>query len=38
MCGICGFTGNNVDQKEILDKMMERIRHRGPDGDRKSVV
>jgi asparagine synthase (glutamine-hydrolysing) len=35
MCGICGifdFKGNPVDQ-ELLGRMTERIRHRGPDGD-----
>lgn len=32
MCGICGFTGNNIKQEEVLNKMMERIHHRGPDG------
>ena len=32
MCGICGFTGNNVNQKDVLTKMMDRIVHRGPDG------
>lgn len=31
MCGICGFTGNNVDQKEVLTNMMNKIIHRGPD-------
>ena len=32
MCGICGFTGNNIKQEEVLNKMMEKIHHRGPDG------
>lgn len=32
MCGICGFTGRQTDQDKILEKMMTRIHHRGPDG------
>lgn len=32
MCGICGFTGKDVEQKEVLTDMMNRIIHRGPDG------
>lgn len=32
MCGICGFTGNNIKQEKVLNKMMEKIHHRGPDG------
>ena len=32
MCGICGFTGKNVDQKPVLTAMMNRMIHRGPDG------
>lgn len=31
MCGICGFTGNLPDGKEVLTRMMDRIAHRGPD-------
>lgn len=31
MCGICGFTGTDVDQKEVLTAMMNRMIHRGPD-------
>ena len=33
MCGICGFTGRRPDAREILEKMKETIRHRGPDSD-----
>lgn len=38
MCGICGFTGNVVpgggkDRGEVLTDMMNRIIHRGPDGE-----
>ncbi len=32
MCGICGFTGNDVEQEKVLTDMMNRIIHRGPDG------
>lgn len=31
MCGICGFTGR--EDKELLKKMADRIRHRGPDAE-----
>lgn len=31
MCGICGFTGSKVSKELILDKMMKKIIHRGPD-------
>lgn len=31
MCGICGFTGEN--QFEILNKMISRLTHRGPDSE-----
>jgi asparagine synthase (glutamine-hydrolysing) len=31
MCGICGFTGNIDDKEVILDRMMKKIIHRGPD-------
>ncbi len=31
MCGICGFTGTIPNKKEVLEKMMLRIHHRGPD-------
>src|SRR3989344_5146994 len=30
MCGICGF---NWDDKELVKKMADSIRHRGPDDD-----
>ncbi|MCI7329088.1 MAG: asparagine synthase (glutamine-hydrolyzing) [Lachnospiraceae bacterium] len=32
MCGICGFTGHNLNSEEVLTRMMNRIIHRGPDG------
>ena len=35
MCGICGFTGNDVDRDPVLTNMMNRIIHRGPDGSGK---
>ncbi len=31
MCGFCGFTGSPVNKEKIIEKMMERIVHRGPD-------
>lgn len=31
MCGFVGFTGNPEKRKDILNKMMDRIIHRGPD-------
>ena len=31
MCGFAGFTGQIEQQKEILNAMMNRIVHRGPD-------
>ena len=31
MCGFTGFTGNLANKEEIIEKMMNRIIHRGPD-------
>ncbi|MCC8013882.1 MAG: asparagine synthase (glutamine-hydrolyzing) [Eubacterium sp.] len=31
MCGFCGFTGNINDKQKIINKMMDKIIHRGPD-------
>lgn len=33
MCGICGFTGCLPDGKNILERMKNAIRHRGPDSE-----
>jgi asparagine synthase (glutamine-hydrolysing) len=35
MCGFCGFTGNEYNDTDntIINKMAERIIHRGPDGE-----
>lgn len=33
MCGICGFTGEIVDQSNIVRRMADVITHRGPDSD-----
>jgi len=33
MCGYVGFTNTTDNPNVILKKMMERIRHRGPDGE-----
>lgn len=33
MCGICGFIGDQNGKEEILKKMLDAIRHRGPDSD-----
>ena len=32
MCGIVGFVGARENAAEILQAMMDRIAHRGPDG------
>lgn len=31
MCGFCGFTGNLENKEQVIEKMMDRIVHRGPD-------
>ena len=33
MCGIVGFAPVNENASQILKKMMDRIAHRGPDGE-----
>jgi len=33
MCGIAGFVSPEPNKKEIIKKMSERIKHRGPDGE-----
>ena len=35
MCGFCGFTGSNYNDNTntILNRMTEKIFHRGPDGE-----
>lgn len=33
MCGFCGFTGEITDRRSVLDAMMKKIIHRGPDSD-----
>ena len=35
MCGFVGFTNIISDNESILDKMMNRIIHRGPDSSGK---
>ena len=37
MCGIVGFTNNINNSDYILEKMMDRIRHRGPDAEGKYI-
>ncbi|MDE5936417.1 MAG: asparagine synthase (glutamine-hydrolyzing), partial [Ruminococcus sp.] len=37
MCGIVGFTNFVDDSNKIISKMMDRIRHRGPDAEGKYV-
>lgn len=37
MCGFVGFTNFIGDNGDTLEKMMNRIRHRGPDSDGKYV-
>lgn len=31
MCGFCGFTGNIDNKQKTINKMMDKIIHRGPD-------
>ena len=33
MCGIAGLITKNKEKDEIIKKMSERIKHRGPDGE-----
>ena len=33
MCGIAGFVSSKGNKEEILKKMLQRIAHRGPDGE-----
>lgn len=35
MCGIAGFVGKQDNKEEILGKMMDVIKHRGPDSEGK---
>ena len=37
MCGIVGFTNTIDDPDRILEDMMDRIRHRGPDAEGKYI-
>ena len=37
MCGIVGFTNNIDDSNRVIDEMMDRIRHRGPDAEGKYI-
>lgn len=37
MCGIVGFTNNIDDSNIVIGKMMDRIKHRGPDAEGKYV-
>lgn len=32
MCGICGIIGETAGKREVLERMMHAVRHRGPDG------
>lgn len=31
MCGFCGFTGNIANREDVINDMMNKIIHRGPD-------
>lgn len=31
MCGFCGFTGNIENREDVINEMMNKIIHRGPD-------
>ncbi|MDO4523336.1 MAG: asparagine synthase (glutamine-hydrolyzing) [Eubacteriales bacterium] len=35
MCGIAGFVGKKQEKEEILGRMMDAIKHRGPDSEGK---
>ncbi|EET60975.1 asparagine synthase (glutamine-hydrolyzing) [Marvinbryantia formatexigens DSM 14469] len=35
MCGIAGFAGKQDNKEEILERMMDVIKHRGPDSEGK---
>ena len=37
MCGIVGFTNNIDNSDKILGRMMDRIKHRGPDAEGKYI-
>lgn len=37
MCGICGFTGTLENADDVLDNMMNKIIHRGPDSGGKHI-
>ncbi len=37
MCGIVGFTNSLTNADEVLGKMMDRIKHRGPDSEGKYI-
>ncbi len=37
MCGICGFTGTLANANDVLDNMMNKIVHRGPDSGGKHI-
>ena len=37
MCGIVGFTNHISNAEEVIDVMMDRIRHRGPDASGKYI-
>ncbi len=37
MCGIVGFTNSIDNSNTVIDKMMDRIKHRGPDAEGKYV-
>ena len=32
MCGICGFIGQQQEKSTVIGRMLNAIRHRGPDG------
>ena len=37
MCGIVGFTNHIDDSNAVIGRMMDRIRHRGPDAEGKYI-
>ena len=37
MCGIVGFINNINNPDEVINSMMDKIKHRGPDAEGKYI-